>query len=190
MIGAKLKLKLDVAGVMDRVEKKRNRVLYQTGAYGLTVMKRSIRPPKSGKKARTVSVDGREYFVPVSGKVLDAKTKQPVSKQQADAARKAMLKRLHGEGAGKPPRRGPSDKLRRGMHFKVDEATETVVIGAMPFATKPRLSGAVSIPELLTKGGGEYIHNQLVKFEPHPFVQPAMEITQKRMAELLVKTPL
>jgi hypothetical protein len=190
MLKAKLKLKVDVAGVMNAVRKKSRRVLYSTGAFGRQVMKRSIRAPKSGRKSRTVVVEGQALIVPVFGKVLDAKSRQPVRKELADAARRAMAARLRSEGAGKPPRRGPSDLLRQGLHFSVDEASETVTIGAMMFANQARLVGAASVPDLLNKGGGEIIAGQLVKYEPRPFVEPALETTYRKMADLVEKVPL
>lgn len=188
MINAKFKLTLNIASVVNHAEKKRSAVLYRTGAYGLSVMRRSIRPPKSGRKARTVTVDGRECLVPVVGKVLDSKSKKPVSKKMAESARRAITARLRDEGAGKPPHRGPRDLLRRGMNFQVDG--ESVVIGAMPFVRQPKLSGVVSVPQLLEQGGGEVLRHQLYQYQPRPFVQPAMETTQRKMAELIESLPL
>jgi hypothetical protein len=102
-----------------------------------------------------------------------------------------MRGRLRSEGAGQPPRRGPTDLLRRFILFGVDPDSERVVIGAMPFRRQPRFSGGiVSVPELLEKGGGEYIKDELVHYQPRPFVNPAFDITLAKMKEKIQSVPL
>jgi hypothetical protein len=190
MFHVKFDMFVDRPAVMRAIEKKQLRVLSQTGAYGRQAMKRTIRPPKAGKRARTVEVAGRQVLVPVRGRVLDAKTLKPVTTELAKAARLAMAARLKSEGAGKPPRRGPSDLLRKFMFFGIDSDSETVVIGPMKFDSQPRLIGRVSVPELLDKGGGQIIGSDLVKYDPHPFTPQTLDVTEKKFRELIEKVPL
>lgn len=189
--GVRFEWFVDRALVTSRVDKKVLKVLSQVGAFGRTVMRRSIRAQKKSKKARTVQIGARQYLVPVVGKVIDLQTGRFASASQATAAREAMRGRLRSEGAGQPPRRGPTDLLRKFILFGVNPDTETVVIGAMPFRKQPRFSGGiVSVPELLEKGGGEYIRGELVQYQPRPFVQPAFATTRNKLADLIEKTPL
>lgn len=190
MIHVSFKMFIDKPHVMGRISAKQRRVLAKAGGYARTAMKRQIRPPKRGKKARTVVVDGRPYFVPVAGMVIDVGTGRKATTEQAKLAREAIAGRLKGEGAGKPPRRGPSDLLRKHIYFGLEEHGETVVIGPMKFGSQPRLVGASSVPELLEKGGGEYIGNKLVKYDPHPFAKPTLPLATKKFHELIEKEPL
>jgi hypothetical protein len=50
--------------------------------------------------------------------------------------------------------------------------------------------GVKNVPELLELGGGEYIGSQLVQYEPHPFIAPALKLTEAKMAELIEKDQL
>lgn len=190
MISVDFKMFLDRKHVAKRIDRKTQRVLAKAGAYGRTAMKREIRPPKSGKKSRTVVVNGLAVIVPVRGKVVDAKTQRPVSKAIADLARLAMAKRYKSEGAGKPPRRGPTDLLRKHIYFGLDPDGETVVIGPMLFSKQPPLVQVTTIPELLNKGGGQNIMGRYVKYEPHPFTPRPAELAAKKLAELVKSEPL
>jgi len=190
MIHISFSMFLDRPGVMRRVDKKIQRVLAQTGAYARVAMQRQIRPAKRGKKARTILVGRQLLLVPIYGKVVDAKTKRPVSKPLADAARRAMGQRLRSEGAGRPPRRGPTDLLRKHIYFGVEPNSETVVIGPMKFHRQPSLVGASSVPELLEKGGGEIVGGVLTKYEPHPFVQSTLPAAERKFRELIERVPL
>src|SRR5688572_26914892 len=120
MLKAKFKLKLDRRGVMRAIENKRKRVLTKTGAYAMGVMRNMIKGRSKAKKSRTVVVSGVQCFVPVRGMVLDARTKRPVSKELALAARKALAAQHRSEGAGQPPKRGPKDTLRKNVIFAVE----------------------------------------------------------------------
>jgi hypothetical protein len=186
----KFSMFVDRPHVMRRIERKRLRVLTQTGAFARTVMKRSIRAPKRGKRARTVVVDGRQYLVPVAGRVLDLATMRACTAEQAKAARLAMAGRLRSEGEGKPPRRGPSDRLRQEIFFGVDQDSETVVIGPRIYASQPTLVGAKSVPELLEKGGIEVIFGKRVRYGARPYVAPILPVAQKKMAELVERIQL
>src|SRR5690606_37304806 len=120
--------------VMKRVDQKKLRVLSQVGAHSRQAMKRQIRPAK--KRDRIVDVGGRQCYVPQYGKVIDNKTKEPVSKAMADKARRIVFQRLKSEGIGKPPRRGPTDLLRKFIFFGVEKSSESVVIGPMAFKSQ------------------------------------------------------
>lgn len=186
--GVRFEWFIDRPNVLRHVDNKVRRVLARTGGFGKTVIRRSIRPPKKSKKARSVVVDGRTFIAPAGGnrgKVIDAATGRPATTVQAREARNALRQRLRKEGVGKPPRRGPTDLLRRFILFGVDPDTERVVIGALPFRKQPRLSGVKTVPELLEKGGGEYIGNELVKYQPRQFVQPALDTTLAKMGDLI-----
>lgn len=176
--------------VRSRVDKKVLSVLSQVGAFGRNKMRSSILPQKASKKHRTVDVEGKLFLVPISGRVIDVATGRDARKSEADAARAALRGRLKSEGVGKPPRRGPSNLLRRFILFGVDPQSESVVIGAMPFASQPRLVGAVSVPELLDQGGGEYIGGELVRYDPRPFVQPAFDKTLNKFKNLIQSVSL
>lgn len=135
-------------------------------------------------------MSGRTYLVPIRGKVLDAATMRPARKAQAEAARKEFFAQKKGQGVGRPPRRGPTDKLRRFMDFGIDPRTDSVVIGAWPFPKQPNLVGAVSVPELLDKGGQEEINGQLVKYGERPFVKPTLPPVERKMRQLIERRPL
>lgn len=95
--------------------------------------------------------------------------------------------KLSTEGAGKPPRRGPTDKLRTAMKFTVDTDTYEVTAGPIVFAKQPKLVGVADVPELLEGGGSEYVRGQLVQYQEHPFVLPAIDKAKHRMTQLTEK---
>ncbi len=102
--------------------------------------------------------------------------------------------------AGQPPRRGPTDLLRRFIFFGIDTDTESVVIGPLVFSSQPKLRGVKNVPELLEFGGEELIRvltkkddparYEFVKYEPHPYVRPQQADAEKRMEQLIESTPL
>lgn len=190
MLHVKFKMFVDRPGVMRAIDRKRLRVLSRVGAFAMTVMRRMIRAPKSSKRARTIDVNGRSYFVPMRGKVLDARTRRPVTRAEAESARRAMALRLRSEGEGQPPRRGPTDLLRRNIFFGVDTDTESVVIGPRMFAKQPPLVGAVSVPELLEKGGIEIIMGKRAKYGARPYAAPTLPIAERKFRELIESEPL
>jgi hypothetical protein len=190
MLKVRFDLFLDRPHIMKRLGVYQRKVLGATGAYGRRVMKSLIRPPLKSKRARTVVVSGRQVIVPIQGKVVDAQTMRPVSRDMADAARQLMRAKLTSQGAGKPPRRGPTDKLRRHIYFSLDPTTESVVIGPAPFANQPYMPGRASVPELLDKGGYQRIVEQMVKYEPHPYTPQTMEVAKRKFRQLIEKTPL
>jgi hypothetical protein len=167
------------------ITSKAERVLFKTGAYALTTMRRNIRAAKKAKQFYTVQFGSRKFLVPRVGKVLDAKTKRPVSALDAETARHLLKQQLTTEAAGQPPRRGPSDLLRELMKFTVDLTTYTVSAGPILFSKQPKLVGAQNVPELLEFGGGEYRKDQLVHYQPRPFIAPAVQTTQTRMEQLI-----
>lgn len=89
-----------------------------------------------------------------------------------------------------PPRRGPTDLLRKLTLFQLDSRAESVVIGPYPFKNQPQLVGAVSVPELLDKGGGEYIRGELVHYEPRPYVERCLNPTLKFMTQIIERNPV
>lgn len=180
---------VDRPGVMQRVGRWKHATLSRVGAYGRGAMRNQIKPPLKNKRLRTVTINGRQYFVPARGMVIDVQTGRPANRQQADQARLAAFANLRGQGVGRPPRRGPTDKLRRFMDFGIDN-NETVVIGAWPFPKQPSLVGVVSVPELLNKGGGEFIGSQLVQYGPRPFVEPTLPPVARKMRQLVEQRPI
>lgn len=190
MLSVDFKMFIDRPKVMRAVAQKQRRVLAKTGAYARVAMKRSIRRAPSRKKPRTWLVRGVPCLVPFKGKVTDARTSRPVPRHIADEARAVVAKRQRARGAGKPPR-SRSGELKQHIYFGVDPKTESVVIGPMVFRKQPAgLVGAKSIPELLNKGGGQRLKGVLVKYAPHPFVEPILPIAEKKMAEEIERTPL
>ena len=104
--------------------------------------------------------------------------------------RRALGGRLRSEGEGAPPRRGPSDKLRKFIFFGLDPNSESVVIGPSPFPNQPAMPGRVSVPELLNKGGTEIIFGTPVHYGPRPYIEPSLPATQRQMEKLIERTPL
>ncbi|MFO0790461.1 MAG: hypothetical protein U0805_13485 [Pirellulales bacterium] len=197
MIHVNYKMFIDRKGIMAAIDRKRLKVLTQTGAYGRVAMQRQIRPAKSGRKAMTINVDGVDCIIPAGGRglVRDAKTGHAVRKKLAAKALKAWFARQREERAGQPPRRGPTDLLRKFMFFGVDESTQSVVIGPMAFSKQPAMTGAASVPELLEQGGSElqkWIDGQTIQteYKPHPFAAPTLPVAERKFRELIESVPL
>jgi hypothetical protein len=198
--------------VMARIEAWRLRILGRTGAYGRGTIRKQFRPQKQGVRFNTVTVfalpallygptaaakmthaRGRHvrcHVHPKTGLVIDADTGRPVTKALAKFAREAMQTKRGRDNAGKPPRRGPTDKLRQFTDFGVDPDTESVVAGPWPFPTQPELVGAVSVPELLDNGGFERHGNTYVKYDPHPYLERSLEPTRRFMEKLIESNPI
>lgn len=175
---------------MARLGAKQRKVLALTGGFARTVMKRSIKPAKKSKKARTVIVDGQPLLVPQYGKVLDAKTMNPVRKQLADEARRAMAVRMRSEGAGKPPH-SRTGLLRDHIYFAVDGDSEKVIIAPLVFQSQPRgLVKVESVPELLERGGTVRLKDVLVKYQPRPYVAPVRDVAFAKMKSLVKSVKL
>jgi hypothetical protein len=181
---------VDRKGVIERIDRKKLRVLGGTGAYAMGAMRKKIRAPRNTKKSQTINVRGRNYYVPVQGKVRDASTGRVVTEKEAVLAHDAMRQRRQSEGVGQPPRRGPSDLLRKHIFFGVEPESEAVTIGPEMFAKQPPLIGATSVPHLLEKGGAQMIHGVIAKYGPRPYVEPTLPIAQQKMTELIEKIPL
>lgn len=195
MIHVNFKMFVDKPGVMAAIDRKRLRVLSQAGAYSRVAMQRMIRPPKTGKKATRITVNGVELIVPPRGMVLSAKTRKPVTTELAREARIAMSKRRHAEEPNRPPRRGPTDLLRRFIFFGIDKDTQSVVIGPQKFAKQPQMTGATSVPELLERGGtakqwAAGLGSVTAYYAPHPYVGPTLPIAERRFKELIEREPL
>jgi hypothetical protein len=176
--------KFNNALLKNAIISKAERVLYKTGAYALQVIRRSIRAPKKAKN-QTIALGNRKFIVPPHGLVLDAKTKKPVPSHLAATVRHALRAQQSADSAGSPPRRGPKDTLRKAEKFTVDPKTFEVTAGPIVFGSQPQLVGASDVPEILEGGGSEKIKDQLVKYAPHPFIRPAVEIAKQRMAALV-----
>lgn len=181
---------LDRKHIMDRVDAKTHKILMRVGGFARLTMKRSIRAKRSGKQARTVNVDGKMLYVPIHGKVLDAGTGAIVSTPLAARAHLAMRDRLRSEGAGKPPRRGALDLLRKHIYFSLDPETESVVIAPLVFAKQPSLIGVQNVPELLEYGGREVFRHFTGTYAPHPYVRPVRSLAEQKMAEQVEAIPL
>lgn len=182
---------LDRKVVMERIDAKTQRVLMRVGGFARTTMRNSIKHPRTGKKARTVNVNGRLLFVPRGrGKVLDAQTGAVVSTPLATRAHLVMRDRLRSEGANKPPRRGPLDLLRKHIYFAFEPESESVVIAPLVFGSQPSLIGVQNVPELLEFGGKEVFRHHVGTYAPHPYVRPVKPLAEQKMAEEIERIPL
>lgn len=186
---------VDRKNVMDRVDAKNLKVLSRTGAYVMRAMRNSIKPaPKKEQRKSVVVVRGINCKVPVFGKVIDANTGAPVSHKVSIEARKKVATFNKSLGAGQPPRRGPTDLLRKRIFYGVETETETVVIGPEKFTKQPELIGAASVPELLDKGGKEVFHfarqRFIASYEPRPFVGPLVPLAEKTLERFIEDIPL
>lgn len=214
-LATEVKMRIRRRRVLERIHGKSVRVMARAGAFGMKTMRNMIRPPKSDRGATQQlrgsfgpSVRGRratihtvnkwgtpvtiDVAVPVQGfgRVIDLRTGRPVSTEDARKARMQLRGVLKGEGAGKPPRRGPSDRLRRFTIFDVVEQRKGVraSVGPHVFTRQPHLVGVKDVPELLEFGGHERIAGELVKYEPHPYVEPTERATLEKMPELIAQT--
>jgi hypothetical protein len=188
--GVKFSMFIDKPGVFAAIDRKRARVLAKTGAFGRVVMKRQIRPPKAGRKLRTVVVGGRQFFVPTAGRVIDVATGKPCSKAQAREARITLARQLK-EPAGSPPRRGPTDKLRKNIFFGVDPETASTVVGPLIFNKQPAGIMPPTVPELLEFGGTATSKLGLpATYPPHPFAGPSFDPTLQQFERLIESEPL
>lgn len=181
---------LDRPHVARALTKYKRTVLAKTGAFGRFKVKGSLRRQRRGKKARTVVISGRPLAAPMKGLVRDINTGQPVGRKIAALARRELSRRQREEGAGKPPMRGPTDNLWRGIYFDVYLPTESTRIYVEVFEDQPRLRGVDDVPELLEFGGWEMIAGAYAKYDPHPFVRPQLPAVGQKMADLVRTTPL
>lgn len=195
-----------------RLGKWRNDTLARVGAYGHGVFRKKLgRPQLVNRKARTVHVHAvltnkrpphRVWvfddfvYVPQHGLAVNARTRQPVHKIVARRAAKMVAKQVKGTGEGKPPRMGPTKKLRDRNEFSLDSETESVVIGTVPFPPKDPIAAA-SVPELLDKGLKGWINSALapaggvfVKYSKFPYVDSVLPIAQKKLEQLIERRPV
>lgn len=189
-VTARFDLFVDRPGVLRDVDRWTAQILIRSGAYGRGVMRNKFRPPLVGKQSNSVVYQGRRYHVPRSGLVREYHTGQPVATALAMEVRRAFWATKKGRGAGQPPRRGPTDLLRKFTDFGYDRRRQMTVVGPWPFPSQPKLVGAVSVPELLDKGGGEVIGGDLVKYEPRPFVESTLAPTVRFMTQLIERSPV
>jgi hypothetical protein len=205
-INFKVKAFVNRPGVIKKIGKWKLGQLSRVGAYGRGAMKKQIRPRPVGKKANSVLLTPTAaelppnwkgpivpiqcYVPPNGGKVLNAKTQRPVTRALAQRAWIETKLRDKGKGEGKPPRRGPTDKLRKHIYFAIDTANESVVIGPEPFPKQPQLVGRVSVPELLNKGGVEIIMGDRVKYGPRPYVEPMLKVTLNKLRQNIAAKPV
>lgn len=190
---------VDRPGVMRRVDAWKLARLGRVGAYARGAMKKQIRPALKGrgKLNRTVHFKPLPYdmpdswkgpppahmsvIVPIKGPALDAKTGRPVGRKMADRARFLLRANKKGQGEGRPPRRGPTDKLRRFIFFQIDVPNESVVIGPEKFSTQPVMLNRVSVPELLNKGGVEVVFGTRVHYGPRPYVETILPLAVNKI---------
>ena len=64
------------------------------------------------------------------------------------------------------------------------------MVGVEAFPSQPSLVGAISVPELLNKGGRQKVLDPWVKYGPRPFVEPAMDVTLRKMEQEIECVPL
>lgn len=188
---------------MRRLGKWRNDLLAATGAYGRGVFRNKLsRPQLKQTKQRTVRVAtevtnraGHRYtfdevlFVPRVGPVVIRNTNKRAPREAAAVALQIVSARLKGQGAGKPPRMGPTKNLRRHNDFALDGRTETVVIGTVPLPKGAPIDAA-SVPNLLDEGLSGWVNNQLtgaaaVKYAKHPYVESVVAPTQRKLEQLI-----
>lgn len=194
MLNAKFNFQSEFRKLSRAIDKKRSRVLMQTGAYGRKVMRNQLSRRSTAKKKNTVStvsVDGVQCLVR-QGLVVDANTSRPVRRETAHQARIMIAQQRRAEGEGQPPK-SKSGTLKKNIIFIVDR--DGVVIGARPFAKQPRMMGAVSVPQLLEEGGRELVPNFMggrvfAKYGKRPFVRPSFDPTLKKFRELIESEPL
>lgn len=207
-INFKIKTFVDRPAVMKRINRWQLGQLARIGAYARGAMKKQIRPALKGrgKAAKTVTVYPQagdlpeswrgdpfkpiECLVPSNGPVVRVGSGKRVPRAIGLRARMLLRHHLKGQGEGKPPRRGPTDKLRRHIYFSVDVEKKSVVIGPEPFPSQPRMRGRVSVPELLNKGGVEILLGEPVKYGPRPFVETILKPAIKKLKENIRKKPV
>jgi hypothetical protein len=194
--------------VVRRINKWKLARLGRVGAYARGAMRKQIRPPLKGrgKKSRTVVIvpvpadmpnswrgpppSQIVCFVDPQGMVINLANGRPVPVKVADKARMALRAGKKGQGEGKPPRRGPTDKLRKHIYFSIDVEHESVVIGPEPFAHQPVMPGRVSVPELLNKGGIEIIFGIPVKYGPRPFIETILPPALGKLKQEIARHPV
>lgn len=207
-INFKCKAFVDRPGVIAKVKKWQLARLGRTGAYARGAMKKQIKPALKGrgKKEKIVELIPGPHEMPENWKgtssprpiqclvtprmVIDAKTNRPVTRALAVRARYMINSRRVKSGEGNPPRRGPSDKLRKHIYFAIDANKPSVVIGPEPFPRQPVMQGRVSVPELLNKGGVEIILGVPAKFGPRPFVETILKPAMKALKGEIKKHPI
>lgn len=210
MFTARAKFFFNTPQVLARLGKWRHDILVRVGAYGRGAMRNKLgRPQRKQTRERTVAIDGYfprksgqvtrwtgTVFVPRRGRVMRISTKKPVPAAVAAYAVNVVSQRVKGQGAGKPPKRGPSGLLRQGVTFSLDDKTETVVIGVEPIAGKGNgLINAVSTGQLLDKGRARWLQHPAraaagqpavpARFSEHPFTQPSLPPTVRRLEQLI-----
>jgi hypothetical protein len=198
--------------MLARLGKWRHDTLSRVGAYGLGVLRKKLsRPQPQYKRLRTVILPGfyrnshtghrwtvyHKCFVPRYGQVIDLTTNRPVVSQAVvREARRIVYERLRGRGEGRPPKMGPTRKLRDRTEFALDPVTETVVIGVVPFADQPEMMGTVSVPQMLDEGGLEVVPHYLTGggayalFGRRPYLEPTLHPTRAFLGRLVRSRPV
>jgi hypothetical protein len=78
---------------------------------------------------------------------------------------------------GTPPRRGPSDLLRRFIFFAWEPIRETVVVGPVALGRpRPEGSAAQTVPELLEFGGTYERWGKRRAMAPRPYMGTALDL--------------
>lgn len=193
-IKVRFSLYVDRPGVMSRLGKWQHMILSRTGAYGRGVIQKKFRPPLKGKQTdRNVIINGVVYRVQANGPVLDRSTGRPARRAEAQQAREEWLRRFiagkRGKGEGRPPRIGPTGKLKKFTDFGIDH-NDTAVMGSVPFSSQPPLVKAVTVPDLLNAGGAERIAGQLVQFGPRPYVEVSLPPVVRFTKQLIKSNPV
>jgi len=203
---ARAKFFFNTPEMMARLGKWRHKTLSRTGAYGLGVFRKLLGRHQLKKKDQLVTfttsrlIKGQSRTVQLTcrvpgdgGAVIDERTGRKVSIADAMQARARTSNQHRGKGEGKPPRMGPTRKLRNISAFSFDPATEGVVIGIIPFTKQPAMAGTVSVPELLDVGGTEIIDalggSVAAHYGERPFTIPAFGPTWNQFMRSIEKHP-
>lgn len=171
----------DRAAVLDAIDAAGKRVLPKAGAYVQTDAKRSMRPARQ-KPTAALTPEERASF-------------ERRQKLYKSGKSKVKPKRpLVASEPGEPPRTR-TGLIRKFLFFAFDPQTKSVVVGP---ALLNKSSGAPATLEYggVTMGivnaeimlnGGQRVYRQtemLVKIEPRPYMQPALQRNQAKVAEL------
>lgn len=204
MVNASLKFISEVNSVIKKVEAKERRVLYQTGGYAKTTMQRSMKKAKKSKKPTELQVHdsrGLPLYITYQGNVrnqqgryLPRDNANMIKDKYSPHWKEKTAPASHGGSKPGQPPRYRKKTLRNLMAFEFSKPGEVV---AGPKIFKPaskvgaKLIGVKTGAELHEEGGQRTVRRkkgrkkgqQRQKYEPRPFVDPAIPIAANFMAE-------
>lgn len=208
---ARAKLYLNTPDVIARIGKWRNDILARVGAYGQGVFRNKLsRPQLKQTKERTVRIRmiltrpsskriwqyDDVVFVPRLGPIVSRTTGKIVPRVVALQALRHVAVQVRHQGAGKPPRMGPSKKLKQYNEFALDPATETVVIGTVPFPTTGPYKTA-HVGQILNEGLAGWVANRLLPgggvvadYGYYSYVDSCLPPTINKLTQLVERRPV